>query len=358
MNRDPKTYRILCIGETWLGSNARAAFMALRRLGHSIQIIDEHQYTGATWRSNPARIARRLLRPLLAREMRNEAMRLTELFQPHALFVFKGNIVHPDVICFYKKRGIPTMIFYPDGGLWEHGPYVPRALPLYDHVFTTKSWGAADMQSQLGVKSVSFLEHGFDPEIHRPLSLTQEEISQYGCDVIFIGTWSRKKELLLAHLKKNLPEIKLRIWGSQWEKSTSSELASSIIGKEIISDAYSRVLQASSICLGLLIETRPKASSGDLITSRTFNIPACGAFMLHERNAEAVRYFQEDEETAFFGSFDELVEKVRFYLDHPDRRAEVARKGRERCITSGYAIDDRMKEVIRWFNNHIISTKC
>ena len=337
----------------WLGSNARGAFMAFRRLGHSIQVIDEHLYNPAPWQSNLLRVARRILRPLLVRELTREAIRRTETFCPDAVFVFKGNAVHPDLIRFFKARGIPVVNFYPDVSFWVHGPYIPAALPLYDHIFTTKSWGIADMKQQLGIKNISFLEHGFDPEMHLPLSLSEVERNRYSCDVVFIGTWSPKKEELMGYLKRKLPEVRLNIWGSQWEKTTVPELASSIVGKEIIGEEYAKVLQAASICLGILSEVRTGASSGDTITSRTFNIPACEAFMLHERNAEVLRYFKEDDEVAYFESPDELVEKVRFYLDHPERRIETARNGRRRCLESGYSDNDRMNQIVSWFDEHV-----
>lgn len=348
-----RSYRLLCIGEMWLGSDSRDAFMALIRLGNSIQVIDEHIYSGATWRSMSTRIIRRILRPLLVRELYLEARRLESVFRPHGVFVFKGNVVHPDLIRYFKKRGIPVVNYYPDVSFRTHGTYIPRALPLYDHIFTTKSWGIADMQSQLGVKNISFLEHGFDPEIHHPWRLDEEDRKLYGCDVVFIGTWSPKKEALLSHLKRSMPAVKIRIWGGAWNKSSSRELASSIVGSEITGQAYSKVLQAASICLGFLSEQRKGSTSGDLITSRTFNIPACGAFMLHERNEESIQYFTEREEAAFFESPEELVKCVRFYLKHPDIRANIARKGRERCIKSGYSIDDRMAHVSKWFAGHI-----
>ena len=353
MNTEYRSYRILCIGEMWLGSNARAAFMALRRLGHSIQVIDEHLYNPAPWRSTSLRIVRKILRPLLVRELSLEAKRRTEIFCPDGVVVYKGNAVHPDLIRYYKACSIPVVNIYPDVSFHVHGPYIPRALPLYDHIFTTKSWGIADMQQQLDVKNISFLEHGYDPELDHPLTLTDGERARFGCDVIFIGTWSSKKEKLLACLKRALPTVKLMIWGSQWEKSSSPELASSIVGKEVVGESYSKRLVAASICLGILSEVRTGASSGDLITSRTFNIPGCGAFMLHERNEESVRYFKEDEEAAFFETPDELVDRVKYYLSHPERRAEVAANGRERCVKSGYSTDDRMKHVVQWFDSHV-----
>lgn len=348
-----RTFRILCIGETWLGSNARGAFMSLRRHGHSIHIIDEFHYYPLTWRSNPARLVRKLCRPILVRELANEACRLASVFRPEGVFVFKGNSVHPDIIRFYKERGTPCVNFYPDVSFVVHGNYIPRTLPLYDHIFATKSWGIGDMQTKLDIKSVSFLEHGFDPEIHRPLTLSDDDRERYACDVVFIGTWSPKKEELVGNLRRHLPDVRVKIWGAEWQNSGSPELASCIMGNELIGEEYSRALQASSICLGILSEQRAGASSGDLITSRTFNIPACGAFMLHERNEESVRYFKETEEAAFFGSPEELVQKVSFYLKHRDKRMTVANKGRERCLTSGYSLDERMREVTAWFSERI-----
>lgn len=340
--------RILCISEMWLGSDARGAFMAIRRLGHSIHTIDEDQFALSTWRSLHMRAARKLLRPLLVKELLLEAQRVARVFRPHGLFVFKGGLVHPDVLRVLKAGGVPAVNFYPDVSFTVHGPYLPRALPLYDHVFTTKSWGIADMQNQLGLRSVTFLEHGFDPEIHHPVPLSGQDRARYACDVGFVGTWSPKKEKLLLHLKQAIPDLRLRIWGLQWDRSLA-QLASSIVGHELIGEEYSRALCASSICLGLLSEQRPGASSGDLTTSRTFNIPACGAFMLHERNEEVLRYFKADEEAGFFGSPEELVQKVSLYLKDPDRRARIAARGRERCVSSGYSLDDRMRTVTSWF---------
>lgn len=325
--------------------------MALRRRGHSIQVIDEHQFSGATWRSTPARLLRRLLRPILARELYLEARRLADAFRPQGLFVFKGSLVHPDVVRFYKEGGIPTVNFYPDVSFLVHGHYIPRALPLYDHVFTTKSWGIADMQAQLGVKSISFLEHGFDPEIHRPLPLDEEDRARYGCDVAFIGSWSPKKEQLLGALRRALPGASMKIWGSFWDNAQIPELLSSIQGGHVIGDEYTKALLGAKICLAVLSEGRKGASSGDLITSRTFNIPACGPFMLHERNEESLRYFKEGEEAAFFDGPEELVQQVDCYLRQPNDRETVARRGRERCLNSGYSLDDRMRKVVEVFHD-------
>jgi spore maturation protein CgeB len=58
------------------------------------------------------------------------------------------------------------------------------------------------------------------------------------------------------------------------------------------------------------------------------------------------RYFEEGVEAEFFDADDELLEKCRHYLAHPDERARIAAAGRQRCIESGYFEVDRIREVL------------
>ena len=75
--------------------------------------------------------------------------------------------------------------------------------------------------------------------------------------------------------------------------------------------------------------------------------------MLHERNSEVLRYFEEDREAAFFATPDELAQKVRHYLDHPAGRERIAAAGLERSLRDGYAIDGRMKVVLDWLGRRL-----
>lgn len=346
-----KPRRILCIGENWLGSDARAAFMAFRRLGHSVHVIDEWHYVPLAWRSVPARAIRKAFRPLFVRELQADAERVMDRFRPDLLFVFKGAWVHPDVLRAAAARGIATANYYPDVSFMAHGSNIPAALPLYDHVFTTKTYGIEDMRRTLGVERSSFLAPGFDPEVHRPLELSPEDAAHYGCDATFIGTWSPKKEALLAALRAGAPEARLKIWGCQWEaaRERRPEFAPCIMGDEVIGDEYARAIQGAKINLGILSEVRAGASSGDLITARTFQIPACGAFMLHERNPEAERYFTEGVDAGFFDAGD-LPERVKAWLANDAARARAAAAGLARSARDGYSIDAKMTTVLNWLD--------
>jgi spore maturation protein CgeB len=43
-----------------------------------------------------------------------------------------------------------------------------------------------------------------------------------------------------------------------------------------------------------------------------------------------------------------LIDKVRYYLRHPDRRQAIASAGRARCLRSGYSNRERMLQMLRF----------
>jgi spore maturation protein CgeB len=195
------------------------------------------------------------------------------------------------------------------------------------------------------VNNAFFIPHGFDPDIHRQLQISEEEQAIFGCDASFIGTWSPKKEKWLAHLKESIPELKLRIWGDQWYKINADSLKSSVQGRSVVGDLYALAIQCSKINLGILSEQVSGASSGDLITSRTFHIPAASGFMLHERNEESVLYYHEDKEAGFFDGPEELAEKVKKYLHDDASRERVRIAGHKRALAE-HSLDVRARVII------------
>ncbi|SEF02994.1 protein of unknown function [Rhizobiales bacterium GAS188] len=337
--------RILALADHWQGANCYAFVRAFRRGGHSVSSCSEADTIPRSWQLTPLKILRRLITPVLVSEYNRDVIAAADRLQPHLLFVFKGPYLTAETLRSVKAKGAIAINFFPDTSITADTRYIPRALPLYDWVFTTKSFGLGDMERLAGVRNASFLPHAFDPEVHAPVKLEQSDIDRYASDVCFIGTWSPKKEDLLLQLSHAMPDIKLRVWGAQWEKA-SSRMRSISEHQFVLGSEYAKCIRASRISLGLLVEARPGASSGDLITARSFEIPASGGFMLHERNDEVSRYFLEGKECAMFSDTDELVDKVKHYLANDNERRRVAEAGRLRCLESGYSVDARMEQVL------------
>src|ERR1019366_10514668 len=112
---------------------------------------------------------------------------------------------------------------------------------------------------------------------------------------------------------------------------------------------YTKAIAASKICLGLMRETQLGSSDGDLTAMRTYEIPAVGTFMLHERNSEVAEMLREDVDCGMFGSTDELVDKVQYYLAHETERRRIAESGRARIRRDGHSYDDRVRHILAYF---------
>ena len=254
--------------------------------------------------------------------------------------MFKGRYVTVEAIEAIRKTGAVAINFYPDVSFMAHGKHIPKALPRYDWVFTTKSFGLSDMERVLAARHASLLPPSYDPETHVPVALDEDDKGRYECDASFIGTWSPKKQQYLEHVQRELPEVRLRVWGSQWENARRS-LGSCIEGRHVLGIEYAKALIGSKINLAILSEVRTGASTGDQITARTFQIPATGAFMLHERTDEFAHYFREGIECACFQTADDLVAQIAYFVEHGEQRREIALAGYRRCLESDYAVDDR-----------------
>lgn len=83
-------------------------------------------------------------------------------------------------------------------------------------MFTTKSYHLKDAALKRRVRGLQLVSHGFDPEVHRPVAVSDDVRRVYSCDVSFVGYWSAKKERLLRELVERAPAVDLRIWGPSW----------------------------------------------------------------------------------------------------------------------------------------------
>ena len=213
-----------------------------------------------------------------------------------------------------------------------------RTLPLYDYFFTTKTYGVPELKA-LGCPRVEFTGNAFDPAVHRPIELTDQDRKMYGCDVGFIGTFEEDRAAQMNYLAHRGVEV--QIVGDFWNRMQNPHLKINLRSNALYGDAYAKTICATTINLCFL-----RKLNRDLQTTRSVEIPACGGFMLAERTDEHLALFEEGVEAEFFSSKEELLSKVRYFLGHDLERKRIAAAGRQRCLRSGYSYHERLKEIL------------
>lgn len=213
-----------------------------------------------------------------------------------------------------------------------------EALPLYTDFITTKSYNVDELQ-QRGCPHVLNIDNGYEPDVFRPMPVGPSDVDRLGGDIGFIGSHEDERADSMLRLAER--GLRVRVWGNGWERLQGKHANLLIENAPVFNDDYARACCAFKINLCFL-----RKKNRDKQTTRSVEIPACGAFMLAERTQEHQAMFVEGEEAEFFASFDELAEKCERYLRDDAERLAIAARGRERCIRSGYSNLERLRAVV------------
>lgn len=84
---------------------------------------------------------------------------------------------------------------------------------------------------------------------------------------------------------------------------------------------------------------------------RLFEATGSGAFLLTDFQTNLRRYFEPGREVETYANGAELVEKIHYYLEHPEEREAIARRGQERCLAS-YSMEQRAAEMDALIRRH------
>lgn len=331
------------MGELNEGGTCRQRLRALMDLNHDVLQID-------TFPASVARKSRSLIQRVRTKLFGRPDLAGVNLQIRNAAKEFKADVLWIDkglTITIKTMENVRSLLpsckfvgYSPDDMYAPHNQsrHFKKSLKMYDLYFTTKSYGVAELKS-MGALTVIFLQNAFCLYTHRPMQVTKIDRERFGGPVGFVGTFEKDRAASVHKLARN--EVSIRIWGNGWGRERLRYSNLNIMGRAIYGDDYATALCAFDINLCFL-----RKINRDLQTTRSIEIPACGAFMLAERTDEHLSLFEEGKEAEFFETDEELLDKVRYYLRHVDQRKRIADAGRERCIKSGYSYHDRIKDMM------------
>lgn len=260
--------------------------------------------------------------------MYSDLQRCVNELQIDVLFVTNCPPYHPD---FMKKLSVYKVLYSTD----DPGATYMRTIPYlhaYQHVMFCAQGYSADMDlaekmQYCGMVNVDWLPLGVmnyerDPKQTEDTILSHER----DIDVIYVGKFWRRKVDFLFEVKKRLRK-ELRIYGVfNIKHNLYVNCQYGLPGwvRPVSFEERVQLYQRSK--LGINIHYNEYG----LGNQRLYHLPANGVVQLCDCENYVSRVMRDGEELVSYDSVDSLVEKVRYFLRHPEKRKAIAINGYRR----------------------------
>jgi len=303
--------------------------------------FDEAKYLGAR-PSIPSRVARRILgHPIGYRALNAALVAEARRIRPDLVLIGKGAYFAPGTLAAVREASGATLInwatddpFNPANSTRE----LIESIPLYDLYVCTKRAIMDDVR-RAGCGNVAYVRFGYMPQVHFPEPpATDEERRRFDCDVTFIGGGDADRAPYFETLIREIPELRLHLYGGYWGRYPKLRpyWRGNAVGRD-----FRLAVGGAKIAVNLV-----RRANHDDHVMRTFELPACGGFVLAERTDTHQELFAEDREAAFFSTPDEMTGKIRDWLPRDDTRRAVAAAGLRRITQGRNTYADRLAEIL------------
>lgn len=277
-----------------------------------------------------------------------------EYYQPDVLYFcdtiqfdsrFLRTLSHkPDLIMGWRGAGLS------DQTDWSEYDVILSSLPIL-----------LEIAPELGAKNTAFFFPGYPTRINRRLEGIHERY-----DVLFAGSCfpnqHEKRIAFLSHAAESAVSPSGTYSCAFFLNGDTSALPSSML-------AYTQpprfgVEMHQTLKLGRIILDTPTSvhyqkgqqkidiRGEDTINMRTFEALGGGCFFLTEHVEYLHRYFSPGYELETFRTRKELLDKIQYYLAHPQERREIALRGQEKCLTA-YSMEVRAKAFDTIIRDHL-----
>ena len=309
---------------------------SLRHLGCQVALVHDRRSTA---RPNQfARVLQKLSNTFLREpELLLEAglLRVVRDFSPTIILVLLGSQVSPKTIGEVRKASKAPIVCWCQDQMTTLGrQYLLGS--RYDAVFVKDRYMQDLFSRMIRTTQFHYLPECCNPRMHRPLALTSADREVFGCDLMLAGSLYYYRQEIL----ESLSGFEMKIWGYRPDWLVD-RLPGRFMGRDVHGDDKARAALAAKICLNTL-----HYAEVDGLNCRAFEIAGCGGFQLITAAHSMAEHFSPDEEIVMFHSIDELLEKVRHFLLHPEAAARIAKRGQERAHRD-HTYEHRLREILR-----------
>ena len=280
-----------------------------------------------------------------------------EAFKPDVLYTcdsltfdsafFRTLNYRPRVIMGWRGADIPASTD------WSEYDVILSGLP-----------GLLDCAKKLGASHGEFFFPGFPKYIAEQVAHVQPRF-----DVVFTGSWTtrqhQQRNSYLRHIAQHARTPEHNYSVMYYLAGKAQDMPSDLrgnLGPAQFGISMHKLLRKGRINFDSRSAIRlvGNGQAIDLgqnhtINMRIFETLGTGCFLLTEYFEGLNRYFEPGKELETFKNKDELIEKIRYYLDHPSERETIAQQGQLRCL-SDYSMEKRAQEFEAIIQKHVRSS--
>lgn len=288
---------------------------------------------------------------LLKDVIRQNSFKKIDLFFSY----FYSASILPEVIERIKDLGIITVNFYCNN--IHQFDLVSEIAPHYDYCMIPER-EALHKYIDVDANPVH-IQMAANPDIYKPYPLSRKY------DVTFVGQNYLSRQDYVEYLYRN--GIDVHVWGPKWERILMPSKRGIINRVKSKLGLNKSVLLDTPVCGPLSDEELIKMYSRSKISLnfsevvvldkdydtgaikrhirlRDFEAPMSGAFYITGYQDELKEYYEIDNEIVCYDTKEELLEKIRYYLKHPDE-AETIRKAGHNKALKDHTWENRFKDL-------------
>lgn len=241
-------------------------------------------------------------------------------YRPDVLFVISGFFTDHRVFDTARRDGVKIVLLTTEEP-YEHD----RHLKLAPHVDLMLADDPTNLEALQALTRAVYMPKAYRPAVHHP----GPPDPMLASDFSFVGTgYPSRVEFLEAMDLDGLDVLLAGNWQGLPEESPLRQYITGGLEDCLDNTVAAQMYRSSAVGLNLYRReaNRPELSAGWSMGPRELELAACGAFFLRDRRGEG------DDLLHMLPTFtgpDDATEQLRWWLAHPDQRADVALKAME-----------------------------
>jgi hypothetical protein len=267
-----------------------------------------------------------------------ELVKLAGQIKPHIFWIWKHEFITPKILRGIKQVSPKTKVVMWYGDLRGNTivPLIRERRPFLSGLFITNNAPRQiQMYKQFGIPHVSTFYHSFSTD---EFQLWDRPITH---DVFFGGTNFSVKKFPLSALRRQFiytvhKNFNLVVHGGGWKFPTA---------KWILRPVYAKELRKAHINLGMnhYHVTR-------YYNRRLFECVASGRLHITYYIPGMEQHFENKKHLVWFTTVDQGIKLIKYYLNNPEEREQIAKQGREFFIEN-HSWPVRTKQFVKKINN-------